>query len=147
MKTNSTLFILIFCLITSISFAQKKNKDLTIISGKTNITQYYNHGQLNEMSKGDLLTLYIERIEVIVNILPNIAFSTDPEASMSSLGIPKAKDNRKALKENHKASQEYFDHTIKFQKTLLPYSDTQNLISAILFYEETLKSLHTYNDY
>ena len=50
-------------------------------------------------------------------------------------------------KDNQKASVEYFDSTVQFQTTILPYSDTRDLIAAILFYEETLKSLHTYNDF
>ena len=99
------------------------------------------------MSKGKLLNLYNERIEVIVNILPNIAFATKPGVTMASLGIPETKDNKKALKANHEASVEYFDSTVKFQSTILPYSDKRDLIAAILFYEETLKSLHTYNDF
>jgi hypothetical protein len=99
------------------------------------------------MSKGDLLVLYIERIEVIVNILPNIAFATKPGVTMESLGIPETKDNKKALEENIEASTNYFESTIEFQKKILPYSDTSDLIAAILFYESTLKALHTYDDF
>ena len=66
---------------------------------------------------------------------------------MSTLGIPDTKENRKALVENKEASDVYFEDTIEFQKKILPYSDTSDLIAAILFYESTLKSLHTYNDF
>ena len=103
--------------------------------------------ELKRLNKGDLLTLYIERIEAIVNILPNIAFATKPNVTMASLGIPETKENKKALETSRKASIEYFDSTVEFQKSILPYSDSGDLIAAILFYEETLKSLHTYNDF
>ena len=66
---------------------------------------------------------------------------------MSSLGIPDTKENRKALEDNIDATTTYFENTIEFQKIVLPYSDKSNLISAILFYEETLKALHTYDDF
>ena len=99
------------------------------------------------MTKGKLLNLYIERIEVIVNILPNIAFATKPGVTMRTLGIPETKENKKALVENQDAAVNYFDSTVAFQRSILPYSDTRDLIAAILFYEETLKSLHTYNDF
>ncbi len=102
---------------------------------------------MNKLSKGDLLTLYSERIEVIVNILPSIAFATKPDVTMASLGIPVTKDNKKALEASREASIEYFDSTVEFQRKILPYSDTRDLIAAVLFYEETLKSLHTYNDF
>lgn len=147
MKTKLTLSTLIFLLSITLISAQKKKDPINMISGKVNISKYHNHDELNKMTKGELLTLYSERIEVIVNILPNIAFATKPGVTMESLGIPVTKDNKKALEENREASVDYFDSTIAFQEKILPYSDTGDLIAAILFYEETLKSLHTYNDY
>lgn len=133
-------------LIASIGFAQKSEPQ-SIISGKVSIAKYHDRNELDRMQKGQLLELYNERIEVIVNILPNIAFATKPGVTMSTLGIPDTKENRKALEDNIKASKTYFDSTIDFQKRVLPYSDKTNLISAILFYEGTLKSLHTYNEF
>lgn len=147
MRTKSTLFVVLFFFMISMSFAQKKGKDINIISGKVNISKYHTYEELNRMSKGELLALYTERIEVIVNILPNIAFATKPGVTMGSLGIPETKENVKALLANKEASAQYFDSTIAYQKLILPYSDTRDLIAAIIFYEETLKSLHTYNDY
>ena len=147
MKTKSTLFCALFFLMFSMSFAQKKGDSQSIISGKVNISKYHSREDLKKMKKGDLLVLYIERIEVIVNILPNIAFATKPGVTMENLGIPDTKDNRKALEDNIDASTSYFDSTIEFQKKILPYSDTKDLIAAILFYESTLKALHTYEDY
>jgi len=147
MKLKSTLFSLLFSLIFCIGFAQKKKAPINIINGNVTITKYHNSEELRNMSKGKLLELYSERIEVIVNILPNIAFATKPGVTMTSLGIPETKDNRKALKANHEASIKFFDSSIEFQRNILPYSDTNDLIAAILFYEETLKSLHTYNEF
>ena len=147
MKAKTTLLTLIFFMILSIGFAQSKKKSLKLIDGKVSISKYHTLEELRNFSKGDLLTLYIQRIEVIVNILPNIAFATKPNVTMASLGIPETKENIKALQANLQASTEYFDSTVEFQKSILPYSDSRDLIAAILFYEETLKSLHTYNDF
>ena len=148
MKTKSTVVIIILTMMINLSFGQKKKKDeVSIIEGKVNISKYHNHEQLKKLSKGELLKLYSERIQVIVNILPNIAFATKPGITMASLGIPETKDNKKALEANREASVEYFESTIEFQSKILPYSDTRDLIAAILFYEDTLKSLHTYNEF
>ena len=156
MKTKPIILSVIFFLMLSFCFAQKekapkkvkkKNAPITMITGKVHITKYHSYDELNKLSKGDLLTLYSERIEVIVNILPSIAFATKPDVTMASLGIPVTKDNKKALEASREASIEYFDSTVEFQRKILPYSDTRDLIAAILFYEETLKSLHTYNDF
>ncbi|MBV7268125.1 hypothetical protein [Winogradskyella luteola] len=154
MKTKLTLFGAIFFIMMSMGHAQetkivkkKKNHSESIITGKVNISKYHSRDQLDAMTKGKLLDLYIERIEVIVNILPNIAFATKPGITMENLGIPETKENKKALEANKEASGEYFDSTVEFQTKILPYSDTNDLIAAILFYEATLKSLHTYNDF
>ncbi|MEO1031541.1 hypothetical protein [Winogradskyella sp.] len=153
MKAKLTLLSALFFLVMGIGNAQngtskkKSDNSLSIISGKVNISKYHSREQLDDMSKGELLTLYIERIEVIVNILPNIAFATKPGVTMKSLGIPETKENRKALEDNIEASDDYFESTVEFQTKILPYSDTNDLIAAILFYESTLKSLHTYNDF
>lgn len=147
MKTKFTLLIIVFLLLTSVGFAQKKNEPKSIISGKVSISKYHDRDELEQMQKGELLVLYNERIEVIVNILPNIAFANKPGVTMASLGIPNTKEHRKALEDNKEATTNYFESTIEFQRKILPYSDKSNLISAILFYEETLKSLHTYNEY
>ncbi|WP_299887106.1 hypothetical protein [uncultured Lacinutrix sp.] len=145
MKTKPTLFSVIFLLMVTFCFSQKK--PLTIISGKVSISKYHDKEDLEKLPKGKLLTLYRERIEVIVKILPNIAFATKPGVTMASLGIPDTKEHKKALEENIEASNEYFTSTIEFQNKILPYSDKSNLIAAILFYEETLKSLHTYSEF
>jgi len=147
LKTTQNLLTVALLLITTSTFAQKKENDQNIISGNVSITKYHDRQELEDMQKGKLLELYNTRIEIIIKILPNIAFATKPGVTMSSLGIPDTKDNRKALKENIEATTTYFDNTIEFQKIVLPYSDKINLISAILFYEETLKALHTFNDF
>lgn len=146
MKSQITILIMVFFFFTSLGFSQKGEPE-SIISGKVSIAKYHDRDQLDKMQKGQLLDLYNERIEVIVNILPNIAFATKPGVTMTTLGIPDTKENRKALDDNKQASKTYFDSTIDFQKRVLPYSDKSNLISAILFYEQTLKSLHTYNEF
>lgn len=147
MKTRATLFTIIFFTILNISFAQKRKRSPKLILGNTSIAKYHTLEELDKISKGGLLNLYTRRIEIIVSILPNIAFATKPNVTMASLGIPETKENIKALQKSHEAYIEYFNSTVEFQKSLLPYSDKDDLKSAILFYEETLKSLHTYNDF
>lgn len=147
LKSKLSLLTISLLLITTLTNAQKKGEEPYIISGDVAIDKYHDRDELENMQKGQLLSLYNRRIEVIIKILPNIAFATKPGITMSSLGIPDTKENRKALEDNINATTTYFDNTIEFQKIVLPYSDKNNLISAILFYEETLKALHTYDDF
>jgi len=146
-KFKYSLLTAVVLLFTTLSFAQKKVYQPSIISEDVAINKYHDREELQKMRKGSLLQLYNKRIEVIIKILPNIAFATKPGVTMATLGIPDTKENRTALSENTKATSTYFENTVQFQKIVLPYSDKSDLISAILFYEETLKALHTYEDF
>jgi hypothetical protein len=131
---------------SGIGFAQSKDAPKSIISQDVSISKYHDRKELEEMQKGELLGLYNERIEIIVKILPYIAFATKPGVTMSTFGIPDTKDNRNALDDQIDATTNYFQSTMDFQNKILPYSDRANLIAAILFYEETLKALHIYSE-
>jgi len=146
MKIRQIVLTVILLASITVTFAQNKDEQ-SIIKGNISIDKYHNREELQNMNKGKLLELYNVRIEIIIKILPNIAFATKPGVTMSALGIPDTKDHRKALEENIEATTAYFDDTIKFQKLILPYSDKASLVAAILFYEETLKALHTYNEF
>lgn len=146
MKSKVTLFCLTFLLMAGVGFAQNKDAPKSIISQDVSISKYHDRKELEQMQKGSLLGLYNERIEIIVKILPYIAFATKPGVTMSTFGIPDTKENRNALDDQIDATSNYFQSTMDFQNKILPYSDRANLIAAILFYEETLKSLHIYSE-
>ncbi|TWO32844.1 hypothetical protein E1J38_008235 [Seonamhaeicola sediminis] len=147
MKTK--IFLLSFCLflVTGLSFAQKKKQPKSIINDKVAIKKYHNKDELDRKQKGELLVLYIERIESLVQLMPYIAFATKPGITMSTLGIPNDSDNRKILDDQFEATDDFIEKNKEFQQRILPYSDTDDLISAILFYEDTLKSLHEYSEF
>ncbi|MEZ4796543.1 MAG: hypothetical protein R2785_05180 [Flavobacteriaceae bacterium] len=141
------LLVYSFLLVVGISFAQDKNEPRSIISNDVAIKKYHNKEELDRMEKGQLLGLYIERIESLVKTLPYIAFATKPGKTMSTYGIPNTKENRKSLEDKDDATSEFLDTTMDFQKRMLPYSDKSNLIAAILFYEQTMKLLHEYSEF
>lgn len=147
MKTNVLLLSICLCLVSSFSFAQKKNEPKSIIKEDIAIKKYYNKEELERLPKGELLTLYVERIESLIETLPYIAFATKPGVTMSTLGIPNNSDNRKILERKFEGSEDFLESNADFQNTILPYSDTSSLISAILFYEEIMKSLHEYSEF
>lgn len=147
MKLTIVLLSFSLFLVTGLGFAQDKKDPQSIISEGVSIKKYHNVDELGRMQKGELLTLYVERIDALTRILPYIAFATKPGVTMTTLGIPNNKDNRKVLESQFEATNDYLKSTVEFQKIILPYSDTNKLIAAILFYEETLKSLHQYSEF
>jgi hypothetical protein len=148
MKTKLFLLSLGLFFMASVSFAQKKAEEpRSIINGKIAIKKYYNKEELERLPKGELLVLYTERIEALVETLPYIAFATKPGVTMTTLGIPNDGDNKKMLDAKYDATSAFLASNKTFQSRILPYSDTSKLISAILFYEEILKSLHEYSEF
>lgn len=147
MKTKITLVSICFILVTLSAFSQKKNEPKSIISKDAIIKKYHNIEELQNMQKGQLLDLYTERIQALSNILPYMAFATKPGVTMSTLGIPNNNDNRKALENQIENTDTYIKGTTAFQNVILPYSDTKNLTRAILFYEEIMKSIHTFDEF
>jgi len=65
MKTKLTLLTICLIFISSFSFAQKKNEAQSIIKNKVNIKKYHTHEELDNMQKGELITLYMERIQAL----------------------------------------------------------------------------------
>jgi hypothetical protein len=147
MKIKIIFFSISFLFIVGIGFAQKKNEPKSIISSKVAIKKYHDKEELELMQKGELLVLYIERIESLTKTLPYIAFARMPGVTMNDLGIPDNNDNKKTLENQFENSETYLKATLEFQEKMLPYSDKGNLIAAILFYEETMKALHVYSEF
>jgi hypothetical protein len=98
------------------------------------------------MPKKELLELCIERASVITKTLPYVALATKPGVTLVDLGIPDEADYRKLLDTQEEATFTYLETTTNFQRKILPYADKNKLISAILFYEGLLKSLHEFEE-
>ena len=145
MKLKIIFFSLFFLLsIAGTVSAQDKKLSTSIISSTATIKKYHELKELQGMKKGELLELYIERINVLVKTLPYIALVTKPGVTLADLGIPN--DNKKSLIQQAESTSDFLDVNVKFQRKMSPYSDTNNLIAAILFYENTMKSLHEFNE-
>jgi len=145
MKGKFILFGLFMLFTTSGVLAQNKTLPKSIISSSASIRTYYDQKQLKAMQKGELLELYIERIKVLVKTLPYIALATKPGVTMADLGIPSDAEHIKALELETEATNTFLEVTVDFQRKMMPYSDKQNMINSILFYEQTLKSLHEFD--
>lgn len=145
MKLKIIFFSLFFLLFSTAAVsAQDKKLSTSIISSTAAIKKYHELKELQGMKKGVLMELYIERINVLVKTLPYIALVTKPGITLTDLGIPN--DNKKALIRQAESTSEFLEVTVEFQRRMVPYADTNNLIAAILFYENTMKLLHEFNE-
>lgn len=143
MKVKIILFSIFMLAISSYkcNAQAKSNLPQSIISTSASIRTYNDDKTLKAMSKGELVELYIERMKVIVRILPKIGMATKPGVTMADLGIPDTNDNTKALNLEKDATQTYLDITVDYLRKMLPFCDKAQLVNGILFYEQTLKAL------
>jgi hypothetical protein len=142
MKGKIIFFSIIMLALCSKGFAQAKPMPKSIISTNASVRTYYDDKTLKNLTKGELVELYIERMKVIVKILPNIALATKPGVTLSDLGIPDDAENKKALELETEATAVYLEVTVNFLRKMLPYTDKGQIVTMIMFYEQTLKNLH-----
>lgn len=146
MKSKVIFISIILLSVSTATFSQSKNAPQSIISRTAIIKKYYDKKELSELPKGALLDLCIERVGVLAKTLPYIALATKPGITMIDFGIPYNSEYRKAYESQESNTKEYLEITSEYQKKILPYSDKDDLIKAILFYENILKSLHEFDD-
>lgn len=137
MKSITILFFTLF--ITAVSFAQTKNNIL--FDQRTLIKKFHTIDQLEGLKKGELVKLYIERVNEVITVLPYIALSNEANVSLSDIGIKENSDNLKLLKKHHETTTEAFESTSNLITEFVPYADTEKIIWSILYYEEMIKKI------
>lgn len=122
-------------------FAQKDGP--TVVFKVRGIKKFHSLSELQGMSKGELIPLYEERVDILFNFIPYLGVTSKNGVTFQDLGIPESKDNLKVLDAEKTSRGVYIGQNTQFLKAILPYSDTRNIIDAILFYEEVLKLVKT----
>lgn len=146
MKSKIIFISIILLLVSSTTFSQSKNLPQSIISKTAIIKKYYDKKELSELPKGVLLELCIERIGVLAKTLPYVALATKPGITLTDFGIPNTSEYKKAFETQEENTKNYLIIIGDYQRRILPYSDKDDLIKSILFYENILKSLHEFNE-
>ena len=140
MKAIYIGFLSLFLFTAGEVVAQKGTQPKIIINVR-GISKFHDLKELQGMSKGQLIPLYKERVKILFNIFPYIGVTPKPGVSFQDLGIPSSKENIAALDDEILNRSQFISNNEKFLELILPYSDTSNIINAILFYEEVLKTL------
>jgi hypothetical protein len=145
MKKIIFLSLFLFVAFTTAN-AQSKDKPKSIISTGAAMKKFHEKAELDVMNKRQLLDLYIERIKVLVNILPYIALTTKPGVTMDDVGVPNTPENKKIQELQEENTKNFLAATVQFQNTMMPFSDKGNIVAAILYYEGMVKGLELMNE-
>lgn len=131
---------------SAISYSQKSTAPQSIISRTAMIKKYYDRKELAVLSKNELVELCIERVGVLTKIMPYVSLATKSGVTMTEFGIPNNSEYRKVFESQEESINNYLESTNSFQRKILPYSDKDDLIKAVLFYESILKLLNEFKD-
>lgn len=142
MKLNYLSFVLFFMLISVSANAQKPITQKPVINIR-GIGTYHSLKELEGLLKGELISLYLERIKIIINIVPYVGITNKPGVTLKDLGIPETVENVKALDRETENKNLFVNTSYDFMTTMLPYSDKGTIIQGILFYEDVLKKIHS----
>jgi hypothetical protein len=132
--------LMAFVALTLVGYAQQEGRPGQ--GGTQNAsTINYTVGDLERMDKLELTTIYIAKITRLQNILPFIPFATLEPQNPNDLRIPSTSANEKALKQL-KNDRESYNQTIESSLGgLVPYSDKNKLIGAILFVQSFINKV------
>lgn len=143
MKKFYIFFLAVFLLTSVETVAQDKNAPKVVINIR-GISKFHDLKELQAMNKGQLMPLYIERVKILFSVIQYFGITNKSGVTFSDLGIPPSKENVQALDTEIENRAVFLGGNEQFLKAILPYSDTANIINAILFYEEVLKLVFTY---
>lgn len=136
--------IILFSLLTMFAlqgtFAQSK-KPVSIIAMGYSLKKFHEKSELDAMKKGELITLYKERIQVLINTLPFIALATKSGVTLDDVGVPTTDENMKTLLTQQENTKQFLNQTIEFQTAMMSYSDKINIVNSVIYYENMLRAL------
>lgn len=139
MRKFYACIVALFLLASIDVVAQNGQKVIIDIRG---IGTYHDRKDLEAMTKGQLMPLYLERVKILFSVIQYFGVTNKSGVTFTDLGIPATKENVKLLDTESENREKFLANNAEFLKGILPYSDTSNIITAILFYEEVLKLVH-----
>jgi hypothetical protein len=139
MRKFYVCIVALFLLASVDVVAQNGQKVIIDIRG---IGSYHDRKDLEAMTKGQLMPLYLERVKILFSVIQYFGVTNKSGVTFTDLGIPATKENVKLLDTEAENREKFLANNAEFLKGILPYSDTSNIITAILFYEEVLKLVH-----
>ncbi|AXT61132.1 hypothetical protein D1816_12505 [Aquimarina sp. AD10] len=135
--------ILLLLLISSLSTltAQSRKNPAILYKADKLVSRFHTIDELQDLNKGDLIKLYLERTREIFIVIPYLSLTNKPGTSLQDLGIQADSDHVKVVEKNIEIADRAFEYTENTIKKLVPYSDTDDIIWSILYFEEVIKKM------
>jgi hypothetical protein len=103
--------------------------------GQTDTVYVNRVAELNKMGKLSLTKTYVNLVEALMIVAPNIAFAN------SSQDVPSNRYTRKRWKNINGSSYHHLKNVRENYGDILPFADKQDLIKGILYLEKVLDEM------
>ncbi|GAA4276990.1 hypothetical protein [Aquimarina mytili] len=134
------LINLVLLLAINTVFSQKTDEAI-FFSQKKQINKFHTISDLEAIKKGDLITLYQDRVEEIITVLPFLSLTNEPGIRLRDIGIKEDSRHLKTLKNSKTDTEKNIESANVAIEELVAYADTEKIIWAILYFEEVIKKM------
>ncbi|MBQ0735132.1 hypothetical protein [Aquimarina celericrescens] len=130
----------IFFLVVNITFSQKANEAVFFTQEKQ-VNRFHTIEDLESLKKGELISLYKDRVQEIMTVIPLLSLTNEAGVRLSDIGIKEDSRHLKILKNNKETIEKTLESTNEAIEELVPYADTEKIIWTILYFEEIIKKM------
>jgi hypothetical protein len=152
MKTTAKSVIIVLCFISGTIIAQnsqintlgqpslpKSDTTLCFVRKDIKLDKIYSKDQLLNLPKLQLIEIYKERIEYMIEFIPFIALHPQPGATMYDMSIPQTELNLKHLDKEIKNKQIFLSSLYSTLNDIIPYAEKSNIVWSILYIQDLIK--------
>ncbi|WP_281989971.1 hypothetical protein [Aquimarina aggregata] len=105
------------------------------------IGKFHTIDELENLKKGELISLYTKRVNEITTVIPYLALTNESGVKLADIGIKEDSNHLKILDKHHEVSIKASESNTELVSELIPYADTEKIIWAILYFEDVIKKI------
>lgn len=103
------------------------------------IDKFYKEKELEEMPKLDLINIYKDRLEYLIEVLPFMSLHPKPGATFHDMAIPETENNIEHLDKETQNKREFISSLFDTLDDVVPYSEKDHIIWSILFFDKMIQ--------
>ncbi|MBU2951601.1 hypothetical protein KO493_12915 [Tamlana agarivorans] len=135
---NKLILLIIITLVSNVTFSQSGQAFFT---KSDRINKFHTIDDLEDLGKGDLVSLYADRFAEITKIMPFMAITTKSDQKLQDVGIRENSENIKLLSKYKEDERERIRANNNLIADFVAYADSENIIWSILYMEDIIKKL------
>lgn len=138
---NTRILIILTIALAGLTQLSAQTTTKTFFGKLDRVNKFHTIDDLEDASKGELATIYLERNKELTTVLPFIALTTKPDQKLEDVGIRNDTHNNKLLYKYKTTEKKLSTTNSNILGEFISYADSDNLIWSILYMEDIIKKL------